>query len=362
MKYPVLLLAAVLSALLLMGCAALSSSPSGGSLIKTEALFTEEDLYPTTELTGAVTLTAADGKDLSITEAGVYILTGSAAEASVLVEAPDDAEVRLVLDSLRIENEGRACICVLRAGKVTVTTAADSSLTVRGSFSSDGGIKADGAVFSRPDLVLNGAAQLTLRSGSNGVVCEKSLRITGGSYEITAESKAFEAGDSICIADGSFALEAGTDGLHAENDEDGKLGWICITGGSFRIAAGDDAIHASSAVQIDGGSFAISAWEGIEATYVQLNGGSLSIEAEDDGVNAGRKSRAYSPTVEIRGGELSITVSSAEGDGIDSNGNIIIRGGTVRISGEHPFDYDGSALLRGGTLFLNGEKAHRIPG
>ena len=355
-------MAAILLALLLTGCVLPSPAASGGRLLKAEALFTEEDLHPTADLTMAVTLTVADGEDLTITEAGVYVLTGSAKDASVRVEAPDDAAVRLVLDGLRIENAGRACICILRAGRAYVTAAADSSLTVRGSFASDGEVKADGAIFSRPDLVLNGAALLTLRSGSNGVVCEKDLRITGGSYAITADSKALAARDSIGIADGSFDLEAGSDALHAENDDDEKLGWICITGGSFRIAAGDDAIHAASAAQIDGGSFVISAWEGIEATYVQLNGGSLSIEAEDDGVNAGRKSGAYRPTVEIRGGELTIDVASAEGDGIDSNGNIIIRGGTVRIRGEHPFDYDGSASFRGGTLILNGEKTDRIPG
>ncbi len=362
MKHGISAMAAILLALLLAGCGALSSSAaSGGSLIKAEALFAEGDLQPA-DLTRAVTLTVTDGEDLSITEAGVYVLTGSAGNASVRVEAPDGAEVWLVLDSLGIENTGRACISILRAGRAYVTTAADSSLTVRGSFASDGEVKADGAIFSRPDLVLSGAALLTLRSGSNGVVCEKGLRITGGSYEIAADSKAIAARDSIGIAGGRFALEAGTDALHAENDDDDTLGWICITGGDFRIAAGDDAIHAVSAVQIDGGSFVISAWEGIEATCVQLNGGALSIEAEDDGVNAGRKSRAYSPTVEIRGGELTIDVTSAEGDGIDSNGDVIIRGGTVRISGEHPFDYDGRAVFRGAALILNGEKADRIPG
>ena len=41
-------------------------------------------------------------------------------------------------------------------------------------------------------------------------------------------------------------------------------------------------------------------------------------------------------------------------DGVDSNGNIYINGGTVDITGNSPFDYDGEGKLNGGTLTVNG--------
>ena len=105
-------------------------------------------------------------------------------------------------------------------------------------------------------------------------------------------------------------LAAGTDGLHAEHSGDERLGWIYIGGGSFAIRVGDDAIHAASAVQIDGGSFAIADAEGIEGTYIQINGGELDIRAGDDGLNAGRKSSAYRPTIESTGGRVTTTADS----------------------------------------------------
>ena len=48
-------------------------------------------------------------------------------------------------------------------------------------------------------------------------------------------------------------------------------------------------------------------------------------------------------------------------DGIDSNGNIVINGGTVDITGQSAVDYDGTAALNGGTLIINGEETDTIP-
>jgi len=47
-------------------------------------------------------------------------------------------------------------------------------------------------------------------------------------------------------------------------------------------------------------------------------------------------------------------------DGIDSNGNIYINGGTVNITGNSPFDYDGEAKYNGGTIIVNGQTTNSI--
>ena len=61
--------------------------------------------------------------------------------------------------------------------------------------------------------------------------------------------------DTFCIADGTFTITSGKDGLHAENTEDSTLGSLYITGGTFTIAAQGDAVSASGALQIDAGTF-----------------------------------------------------------------------------------------------------------
>ena len=187
------------------------------------------------------------------------------------------------------------------------------------------------------------------------------MTVTGGTYEISSAKCAIRGKDSIAISDGSFTIKAGTDGLHAENNDDDTLGNIYIAGGSFVITAGDDAIHANTLLQIDGGEITVSAAEGLEATYVQINGGDISISASDDGVNAARKSSAYTPTFEMNDGTLTVVMGQGDTDGIDSNGNIIINGGTINVSGQSSFDYDGTAQYNGGTIIVNGQQVTTIP-
>lgn len=338
------------------------NSSAGGKLSASE-LFTERDLTQTADLSEAKAYTVKDGQDIHITSGGVYVLSGSASDVTVYVEADDSDKVQLVLDGVSITNADFPCIYVKTADKVFVTTVkgSENSLAVTGTFTADGDTNTDGVIFSKADLTLNGLGTLTVYSSDNGIVGKDDLKITGGTYNITASSKTIEANDSIRIADGTFSLTAGSDGLHAENSDDDSQGYVYIGGGSFTIQAGDDGIHATSLAQIDGGTFTISAAEGIEATYIQINGGTISIQSWDDGINAARKSSAYTPTVEINGGDITIVMGSGDTDGVDSNGNIIINGGTINVTGNSSFDYDGSAQYNGGTIIVNGQQVTTIP-
>ena len=324
-------------------------------------LFSSRDLQQTADLTGAAAYTLADGQDLHITAAGVYVLSGSASDVTVYVEAGKEDKVQLVLDGVSITNQDFPAIYVKSADKVFVTTSADSTVSVTGTFASDGDTKTDGVIFSKSDLTLNGTGTLTVSSTKNGVVSKDDLKVTGGTYSITAASKALEAKDSIRVADGTLDLTAGMDALHAENSDDDEKGYIYIGGGTLTLRAGDDAIHANSAVQIDGGTLTITASEGIEATYIQLNGGTISIDAQDDGINAAQKSGAYRATVEINGGDITVAMAAGDTDGVDSNGDIVVNGGTIRVTGNSTFDYDGSAQYNGGTIIANGQQIDYIP-
>ncbi len=324
-------------------------------------LFSSRDLQQTADLTGAAAYTLADGQDLHITAAGVYVLSGSASDVTVYVEAGKEDKVQLVLDGVSITNQDFPAIYVKSADKVFVTTSADSTVSVTGAFASDGDTKTDGVIFSKSDLTLNGTAKLTINSAKNGIVSKDDLKVTGGTYSITAASKALEAKDSIRVADGTLDLTAGMDALHAENGDDDEKGYIYIGGGTLTLRAGDDAIHANSAVQIDGGTLTITASEGIEATYIQLNGGTISIDAQDDGINAAQKSGAYRATVEINGGDITVAMAAGDTDGVDSNGDIVVNGGTIRVTGNSTFDYDGSAQYNGGTIIANGQQIDYIP-
>ena len=334
---------------------------SGTPVYQSGDLFSDRDMEQTADTDEAVALAVSDGEDIRITEAGVYVLSGTAADVTVTVAAPDDAKVQLVLQNLQLTNSDFPCIYVQSADKVFVTTAADSSLQVTGTFRADGDVHTDGAVFSRSDLVLNGTAALTVTSTDNGVVCKDDMKITGGTYTVTAGSKALEANDSIRIMGGTLTLKAGTDGLHAENDEDDSKGYIYIGGGTITVTAGDDGIHATSVVQIDDGEIRITAAEGIEGSFVQINGGNIEISASDDGINAARKSSGTETAAEFNGGTVNITMGRGDTDGIDANGNLYINGGVISVNGTSSFDCDGTVSFTGGTVYINGQQTASIP-
>jgi hypothetical protein len=304
------------------------------------------------------------GGTVTITAAGTYILSGTLDNGSIIVNATKDDKIQLVLDGVTIRSETFAAIYVVQADKVFVTLAESSvnTLTNGGSFVQSDDNDVDAVIFAKDDITLNGAGKLVIASpAGHGIVGKDEVTVTGGTYEISSAKCAIRGKDSIAISDGSFTIKAGTDGLHAENNDDDTLGNIYIAGGSFVITAGDDAIHANTLLQIDGGEITVSAAEGLEATYVQINGGDISISASDDGVNAARKSSAYTPTFEMNDGTLTVVMGQGDTDGIDSNGNIIINGGTINVSGQSSFDYDGTAQYNGGTIIVNGQQVTTIP-
>ena len=353
--------AAVTAALIFSMTLSCGLAENGTPVLSAEDQFTGRDLEQAPDLSGAKTVSVTDGQDVHLTAGGVYVLSGEASGTTIYVEAGEDEKVQLVLDGLTVTNTDFPVIYVKTADKVFITTSGDSSLSVTGTFTTDGDTGTDGVIFSKTDLTLNGTAALAISSSDNGIAGKDDVKITGGTYTIKAASKAIEANDSIRIAGGTLDLTAGTDGLHAENNEDNTKGYIYISGGTLTISAGDDAVHANTVVQVDGGSVYAAGAEGIEGTYIQFNGGTVSIQASDDGINAARKSSAYTPTVEINDGDITVTMGAGDTDGIDSNGNIIVNGGTVQVTGNSTFDYDGMVSFNGGTVYINGQQASSIP-
>lgn len=334
-----------------------------GAVYKAEDLFTDRDLTQTADTKDATTYTVKDGEDIKITKAGVYVISGSAKNVTIYVEAGDEDKVQIVLDSVSITNTSMPCIYVKSSDKTFVTTIKGSTntLKVTGTFKTDGETNLDGVIFSKEDITLNGLGTLTIESSKHGIVSNDDLKITGGTYNINVSNKGIKANDSIRIADGTFNITSGDDAVHAENDEDESHGYIYIGGGTFKIKAGDDGVRATTVVQIDGGSLDITASEAIEETYIQINNGTINISASDDGINATSKSSAYSPKVEINGGNITITMGQGDTDGVDSNGDVIINGGTVNVTGQSTFDYDGEGKINGGTVICNGEEVSSLP-
>ena len=340
-----------------------TSSKSG--ILDTADIFSERDLTQTADLSNAQSITVSDGQTINITEAGIYIISGSASNCTIKVNADKESKVQLVLNGVSITNDSTPAIYVVSADKCFITTAenTENTLSVTGTFTSDGDTNTDAVIFSKDDIVFNGLGTLTVNSSNNGISGKDDIKFTGGTYNITSMKDSIEANDSIAVCDGTFTINSSKDAFHSENDDDNTSGWIYIAGGTFNIKSSSDGIQGTSAVQIDGGTFDINSSEGIEATYIQINGGTIKIYASDDGINASKKSTAYStPTIEINDGYLTVEVGPGDTDGIDANGDIIVNGGTIDVTAQmSSFDYDGKAEYNGGTIIVNGTQVDSIP-
>ena len=229
--------------------------------------------------------------------------------------------------------------------------------------------------------------------------------------------KGLKAGKALVISGGSITIDAQDDALHTDGD-------MTISGGECILSTGDDGAHAElSLTVLDGKITVLTSYEGLEANQITLAGGELDITASDDGINAnggsdgfsggfgggfgGRRSDMNSqsgdmtppdnsnmqtppdgnapsgnpptmpgqdaadstttddttdkqPVLLITGGKITV---NADGDGLDSNGDLRVEGGDITINGpsnggngalDIGTENGGAGVIAGGTLIALG--------
>ena len=179
----------------------------------------------------------------------------------------------------------------------------------------------------------------------------------------SVSQKAVKAATDLTVLGGTYSFDCADDGLHGVN--------VTVSGGTFTIQSGDDGMHADQKMTVNGGTIDISqCYEGLEGEHVTVNGGVLRIIASDDGINAaggadgsgfggwgrmgGMNEMDNGGMLTVAGGQIAIT---AGGDGLDSNGSILLSGGVVGVcaaaaGGEGAIDFNGTGTLSGCTLIV----------
>ena len=129
--------------------------------------------------------------------------------------------------------------------------------------------------------------------------------------------------------------------------------------GEKKLWKQDGAIYSYMSLNVYGpGSLDLRAEnEGLDTElHLTINGGDIAIRSGNDGINTNEDGVSVTT---INGGALRILAGlGAEGDGIDSNGYLVINGGTV-ISSAHPaadagLDSDMGSYVNGGTVVALG--------
>ena len=178
------------------------------------------------------------------------------------------------------------------------------------------------------------------------------------------------AGANVVIADGTVNTVNGSYVAKiyesVELNEDGTE-----VVDSKKLHKYDGAFYSKMSININGGEggngiLNIHAEnEGLDSElHLTINGGKINIVSGNDGINTNEDDVSVTT---INGGFLNIGVdgSTGEGDGIDSNGWLVINGGVVNASacatsGDAGIDSDKGIHINGGTVIASGNMLDHI--
>lgn len=352
-----------------------------------------------------VTLTLSDGTENTVSDGSDYQLATGEDEPDATIFSKDDLTINgsgslVVTGNYSNGIRGKDDVVIV-SGTISVT-AKNNAIKAKDGLSIAGGTftlkttEGDGLQTSNTEetdkgwLAIDGGT-FTIEAGRDAVQAATALKIQTGKFTLKtadgAESsvnseesyKGLKAGTSVQVDDGTFDINSADDGVHSN-------GTVTIDGGQWQIATGDDGVHADTDLVLNGGQMTISkSYEGLEGSTITFNDGTFDVTADDDGVNAGGGSDTTTDTgsfgedtfggpggapggpgggdqaddskeIIINGGTLLV---HAEGDGLDSNGNITMTAGTVFVDGPSrggngSLDYNGTFDQNGGVLLATG--------
>lgn len=313
-------------------------------------MFTKNDLLYNWDTAGATEITLngekatvsgngayVSGGDVYIVGAGKYIISGSLENGSIIIDANKSDKIWLLFNGVSISCEDNAVLLVEQAKKVFLTLADGTENYLScGTGQSD---TIDGVIYSHDDLTINGSGALSVSANyKHAIVCNDDLVISGGILAIDAQKDGIHANDSVRICNADLTINAVDDGITVSNDDESAL--LYVESGTINIPA---------------------CYEGLEAVYVTIAGGDIHIQATDDGINGNSDKNSC---VKIDGGSITIiNETGRDADGIDSNKDIEINGGTILISlndegSNCALDYGsengGKCTINGGTIIACG--------
>ena len=299
-------------------------------------------------------------ESLTISNSGVYHITGSLENGSILVNAGASGEVKLILDNVSIKNSTGPAISCISGDDLVIELVGENYLADGTKYSADLDEDIKSTIYSKADLTFEGDGELTVTANyQDTIVSKDDLKFNSGTYHITATDDGIRGKDSVYIANGNFNIVSKGDSIKSTNETDAGKGFVLIENGNIEIASGDDGIHATRILMMQGGAINISkSYEGLEAQKIIINNGEISVVASDDGINAGGSSDNASTNamagdanceLAINGGNVYV---NAAGDGVDSNGYIYFNGGKVVVDG--PTNNGNGALDSGLGIVMNG--------
>lgn len=231
-----------------------------------------------------------ENRVVTITDGGVYRISGTATDLQIAVKAVSDDEVRLILDNVDITCRTASAIAVYSAHDprtagaygVTIELADGSDNKITGSHNAaeDPDPEFDGAIGSQVSLGFEGSGSLTVDADNEGVeVAAGHMTINGGVFLIAScddPLNVSEDGVGVLTVNDGYLYSAVKPLDGGEGDGIDSNGWIVFNGGTAinlaHPASSDGGIDSDMGSSINGGVIvgAGNMYDPIESTSQQL--------------------------------------------------------------------------------------------
>lgn len=318
----------------------------------------------------------SDGNVLTITQPGVFAVSGKCAEGQIVVDVDKTAYptgvVELDLMGAELTSSSTSPIYVNSIGdEVQIVAKSGTENVISDGTShnqtytdSDGNVNTvEGAVFSRDDLKFKGTGSLTINGNTDdAVVCKNDLKIYNGNITINAADDGLRGKDSVTVgnsADTDFSalnLTVNTksgDGIKSTAVDtataDKSYGVVTINGGTVNINSYADGIQGEQDVVINGGDINIYTYEGSSFT----GSGSSSSNPWNPWGGGGMQDGNSNKTDISAKGIKAVGLYDAAGTTWQSGGNITVNGGNITVdSSDDSLHCAGNMNLYGGVMQL----------
>lgn len=284
-------------------------------------------------------------KSITITESGIYNLTGTISNG--LIKVNTSGNVKIILNNASITNNSGPAIYIAEAGDVIIETTAGSKNIVEDG-STYTGYETDviGTIFSHDDITFQGTGTLQVTSNNeDAIVGKDDLKIVSGTYIINSKDDGIRGKDSVYIQDGNFTITSKGDAIKSTNDTDVEKGYILIEKGTFNITSDLDAIQAQTKLSIKDGTFTI-----------KTGGGSANASSSKDWGKWGNYTTTSSSAKGLKAGDNLVIGKgtfdfNTSDDAIHCNSYVGIKAGTISIaSGDDGIHADKELIIDSGTI------------
>ena len=227
--------------------------PDGDAVGESE-YFTYNDLNADWETTSATVidldaLSVSGGgayfydRDLIISGAGLFDISGTLEDGRILVDAGGSSKVFILLNGMSVHCADDACLQVLQAKKVFLTLAegTENTFSSGSDFSSEAeDAGRSGAIYASDNLTINGTGSLAVVGQyRHGIEANDELVITGGTITVSAPLDGFSVNDSFRMCNADIVIHTEDDGITVKNYEAGTL---YQESGTLEISCSDDGI------------------------------------------------------------------------------------------------------------------------